>query len=409
VQTIHQRIKTSKGWRYKPVKTGKGVKTGDLEPPFFFRYTTKDAGAGRRHRQQWQRLPAQSFADALLEAEKFALRVEADAKGLTVAEAGKTDNLNRLTVKSAVDKYLKETASLRPKTVAAYRNTMFQFCDALTAFGIKFLDEIGTDALRSYKAFMEKLGYAGKTQDTRLATVCAMLNENKITARLTKKEKPTVEEEPAEPFTDEQLKKLFAFDGLSEKARLTFRFFLYSGCREQEVTFASWNDINFNTRTYTVRRKPDVGFSPKNHKGRTIELPPKFITELETFRETNGDSRWIFPSEEGKPDGHFLRKLKKLALRAGINCGYCRTQVTVGEYDGKKKIEVTCKTNPVCEHVYLHRFRKTCATRWLGAGLSLKKIQALLGHQLLETTDGYLGIPADPRVSEKIASIADGD
>jgi len=199
------------------------------------------------------------------------------------------------------------------------------------------------------------------------------------------------------------------YSGMSEKARLTFRFFLYSGCREQEVTFAAWNDINFKARTYTVRRKPDVGFSPKSHKARTIELPLKFIAELETYRASNGDSRWIFPSEQGKPDGHFLRKLKKLALRAGINCGYCRTQVTVGEYDGKKKIEVTCKTQPVCEHVYLHRFRKTCATRWLGAGLSLKKIQALLGHELLETTDRYLGIPADPRVSEKIASIADGD
>jgi hypothetical protein len=25
---------------------------------------------------------------------------------------------------------------------------------------------------------------------------------------------------------------------------------------------------------------------------------------------------------------------------------------------------VSCKTHPVYEHFYLHRFRKTCATRW---------------------------------------------
>jgi hypothetical protein len=33
--------------------------------------------------------------------------------------------------------------------------------------------------------------------------------------------------------------------------------------------------------------------------------------------------RWVSPSKHGLPDGHFLRKLKKVALRAGLNCGHC--------------------------------------------------------------------------------------
>ena len=94
----------------------------------------------------------------------------------------------------------------------------------------------------------------------------------------------------------------------------------------------------------------------------------------------------------GEPDNHFLRKLKRIALHAGLNCGQCRATITTGKYDRKKLTEVTCKTHPVCEHIYLHRFRKTCATRWQEHGIPLRTIQAWLGHKNLETTQKYLGV-----------------
>jgi len=75
-----------------------------------------------------------------------------------------------------------------------------------------------------------------------------------------------------------------------------------------------------------------------------------------------------------------------------LNCGQCKTSVTLGKYDRKRQTEVTCKTQPVCEHIYLHRFRKTCATRWQEHGIPLRTIQVWLGHKHLETTQGYLGV-----------------
>ena len=96
-------------------------------------------------------------------------------------------------------------------------------------------------------------------------------------------------------------------------------------------------------------------------------------------------------NEEGRPDNHFLRKLKRIAFRAGLNCGECLTTLTKGRYDSKHKVEVSCKTDPVCEHIYLHRFRKTCATRWHEAGVPIRTIQRWLGHKSLETTQIYLG------------------
>jgi integrase len=63
------------------------------------------------------------------------------------------------------------------------------------------------------------------------------------------------------------------------------------------------------------------------------------------------------------------------------------------QYDGidAMKRTVTCKDEAVCEHWILHRFRKSCATRWMEAGVPVRQIQAWLGHKDLETTMRYLG------------------
>ena len=111
--------------------------------------------------------------------------------------------------------------------------------------------------------------------------------------------------------------------------------------------------------TYTVRKEPDVGFFPKTHESRTVKLPSSLVTELKARQKNADGARWVFPSKHGKPDGHFLRKLKKVAFGAGLNCGHCRATLKL---NGKER-EVTCKTHAVYEKFYLHRLRKTCATR----------------------------------------------
>jgi len=55
-----------------------------------------------------------------------------------------------------------------------------------------------------------------------------------------------------------------------------------------------------------------------------------------------------------------------------------------------------------CEHFILHRFRKTCATRWVEAGVSIRNVQSYLGHKSLETTEIYVGVTDTPENSKKI-------
>jgi integrase/recombinase XerD len=110
----------------------------------------------------------------------------------------------------------------------------------------------------------------------------------------------------------------------------------------------------------------------------------------------------VFLNKEGKPDNHFLRKLKRIALHAGLNCGQCRTTMTVGKGKHKKEVGVSCKRHSVCEHIYLHRFRKTCATRWQEHGIPLRTVQAWLGHKNLETTQRYLGVTDSKKLRPQI-------
>jgi len=342
--------------------------------------------------QNWKALLAENFADARKEADQVGHVLEASAKGLTVAESENIANVNRKTVKVAVDEYLTLKANKAKKTIAQYTMTLNEFTDALAHVRVKFLDEVTESTLRKYKSHLEHEGYAGKTIDTRVGIVSFLLKKNGVVARIPRDEMPAIEKEDAVPYSEDELTKLFASMDAEQKIR--YNFFLGSGCRDQEVTFAAWSDIDFAKSTYTVRRKEDAGFSPKTHESRTIPLPASLVASLKARRKSHPDDRWLFLSLHGRPDNHFLRKLKKIALRAGLNCGQC-----VGIIAGK---EVSCKTHPVCEHMYLHRFRKTCATRWQEAGIPVRTIQSWLGHKSLVTTETYLGVTDSKKLRPQI-------
>jgi integrase/recombinase XerD len=381
-----QRIKRHGGWKFETVEVGQGHKTADLQPPFYVRISANGS-------RSWKHLLADTFAAAKAEADRIDGIVEAAASGLTLKEAEDIANKSRVPVKKACDDYLFLKRNKSPKTVAQYRTVLTQFLESLPP-RVKFLDQITVDVLRGHMRFMESEGYAGKTIDTRVDIVSFMLKKNGVAARVPKDEKPVVETEQAVAFNQEQLDKLFA---AANGDRLAFEFFLATGCREQEVTFASWSDIDFKHNTYTVRRKPEVGFTPKNHESRTIPLKKSLVDALREHRK-HGDARWLFVTEQGKPEGHFLRKLKKAYWNAKLNCGHCHA-IEFGK-------EVSCATRPVCEHVYLHKFRKTRATRWLESGLTLRDVQVLLGHKDLSTTQKYLAA-SDPKTLQ--AKIESGD
>ncbi|MGC2066456.1 MAG: site-specific integrase, partial [Candidatus Acidiferrales bacterium] len=305
--SIYRREKVEGRWKYICVNLGRGRRPADA-PPYYVRVTVN----GKR---QWS-----DRYETLKEAQEAAASLpdvlEAQSKNLTLDELHGLRNAHRIAVKSAVDTYLEQKAMKAPKTRLQYKRTLSEFLEALAVCKIRFLDEVTEAVLRKYKAFLEGREYAGKTIDTRLNIVYFLLKKNGVTARLPRDEMPTVEEETAVPYTDEEIKKLFA--AMDEESRLRYKFFLGTGCRDKEVTFAAWNDIDFTKREYHIRRKEDVGFTPKSHESRTVPLPVSLVEALRARRKWHPEDRWIFVNERGEPDNHFLRKLKRIALHAGL-------------------------------------------------------------------------------------------
>jgi integrase len=392
--TLYTKEKNNLGkWRTKKVNEGRGVKTSAIPGPFYVRPTSGG-------KQIERRLHALTFLEARDEALHVEEGLRAESKGLTVAELDGETNAHRLPVKTVVESYLQLKSNKSKKTQQQYRLALYEFLESLAECKVRFLDAITVETLRYYLRFLTAKGYAAKTIDTRINVAYFMLKKNGVEARIPRDELPAVETEAAVPYSDEDLSKMFAVMTKEEDAR--YRFFLGTACRSAEVTFASWSDIDFDRGTYTIRSKPEAGFTVKNHESRTVPLPDNLVAVLKARRMEMPDSRWIFGDANGLPGNHFLLKLKRIAKRAGINCGQCRKTVSRWTRGKKVMVQVSCQKGPHCAHIYLHRFRKTTANRWSEKGIPIRTIQHYLGHKSLEVTARYLGISDSDALRGKI-------
>jgi len=288
-------------------------------------------------------------------------------------------------------------AGRRPKTIKQYRTALNEFAKNVKA---RYIDEVNEQVLRQYLRFMrepvpeQRRGYSAKTIETRMTVIFSLLKTNKIEARV---DLPKVTEKIVRRFSQAELKKLFA--AMSDEEKFRYSFFLDTGCREQEVMYATWRDIDWDTEEFLVTAKREDGFEPKDHEERRVPLSKSMIKQLKEHYNEPAHLRWIFTNGDNNPESHFLDKFKRIALRAGANCRHC----TTSRNDQKgNPVEITCKTHPVCEHIYLHRLRKTRATLWSECGVPVRNIQAWLGHSSLEITQKYLGVTPSGELRDKI-------
>jgi integrase/recombinase XerD len=369
---------------------------------FYVRHTNEHG------KQKWVPLPEDlDYKKAVQERDAFSAGLHATRHGLTVAEM--EEHVGRVSVKDAVAAFLSDKAHKTPRTLQAYRHTLGCFSESLPG-RIRFVDEVDAPALKHFQDGMAKQGLAAKTIRNRMLIVSFLLKHAGVTVKVNWKDAPIIEKQPVRAFSDAELRKLF--DGCTADEHAVFSFFLGTGCREQEVSHAEWSDVDWQHHTFTVQAKPEWGFTPKSHEARQIPVPSELLTMLKGRLKSAADGQsLIFPNKDGKPNGHMLRLLKRVALRAGLNCGQCVSETH--KLTGKDKAEriaahmanpnrghieavlqqpkkLTCKTSPVCEQWYLHRFRKTFATKLHHGGTRLKDLQQWLGHKSLTTTEHYL-------------------
>ncbi len=396
------------GWRFLAVPDGQGRKPEWLT-------VAKDAAA-RGERGFQYRLPDGNWSEpkyrtiqAAQDAAKNAPTERAAVShGLTVAEVKHPDNAKRVPIKSAMDDFLRLAQKKSAKTVAKYTYVLNEFVNQLPRT-VKFIDQIDRHILESFDSRLAANGTAPKTINDKILIVGFLLKHAGVLFPSKMHKAHTVEQEDVEPYGTEELKALFAV--MSEEEMFRYKFFLATACREQEVSTARWLDLvkpsggklaqfRVVTKSWTGANGLPRKFAPKSHQSRSIPLPTEMWEMLEARRKTS-KSIWVFPNVEDQPEGHFLRKFKRIAFKAGLNCGQCDAEGVADQAKGKPG--TTCASNQdACAKHYLHRLRKTRATMWHEAGITLRTIQSYLGHKSLETTQLYLGVTPSDKVAGQI-------
>lgn len=161
------------------------------------------------------------------------------------------------------------------------------------------------------------------------------------------------------------------FEACDEEEELIFKFFLHSMAREMEVANCEVRDLKFDQNILHICPKPDRNFRLKGKrsgqakKGRKVPMPALFMARMKEFCKGKGPRQLLFPNGVGHVEYHFLRKCENIARRAGFT--------SWRDFD-------------------LHRWRKTGATKHHREGVSVRTIQAWLGHESLEVTLDYLGV-----------------
>jgi integrase/recombinase XerD len=321
----------------------------------------------------------------------------------------------RITIRDAAEEWIedqklfvgKDGQGMSKKTITAYRSRLdffLEYCGTTPTC----MDEIDERCLKDYIKFLQASDedYSDRYVYNIFQTLNTFLRTNSILIAGPLLAKLSFASKPVKPYTDEELKDLFSASDSEEK--LVFSFFLNSGCREGEVAFTEYNDLNFKANVLHIQPKPDRGFrlkgkknGDKSAKDRFVPVPPALMAKLKArMKVKRAHVRdLVFPNSEGRPEGHYLRKLKILAHRAGLNCGRCTCMV-----DDK---EVSCKDHAVCGEWELHRFRKTFAC-WHHERnrISVNTLREWLGHESLDVTLAYLkgSDAASEPVQEQVAN-----
>ena len=183
--------------------------------------------------------------------------------------------------------------------------------------------------------------------------------------------RPKYEETEAQIYTPGELKTIL--EAADEYLGTVIRMALMLGLREQEIEYAEWSDIDWHHATFRVQGKPALGFAVKDYAQRQVPIPDPLLQLLAQRKELNPETTLIVGNDEGKPEGHLLRKLKQLVRRSGLNCEQC----------------APCLKSKECERWFLHKFRATFCTRMLRQA-DPATVMKMAGHSNIETTMRYL-------------------
>jgi integrase len=365
--TLYRQVGKGKDRRYQKVNLGRGRRPSDLTGPYFLRYSLAD---GTR---PWE-LVGDDLDEALAARERKQAYFEALDANVPVVQD--KDGTGRTKVTDAVYQWFaelqlfqgKDQQGKSEKTLRAYNYRLGFFLDFTSKNDLRYLDQIDRKQLLRYVKVLRD--HESDLDDRTVHNVFETLNTflrtrdifiaGKILAELDYAEKPP------KPYTKQELKAMFAV--MDDEEKLLYGLFLNSGMRDAEMQNTEYADFNWEKCTLHVQPKPWRHFhlkgkkKKKSAKDRFIPIPAKLVWKInERMRERNAQPHdLVFPNGNGKPDGHFLRRLKAVAKKACI------------------------------EGAELSSFPQDSRRHSAEEGVSVNTIRIRLGHESLDVTLAYL-------------------
>ena len=167
--------------------------------------------------------------------------------------------------------------------------------------------------------------------------------------------RPKSEKKIPAVLTKEEVIKLINSSS-TKKSKLIIQLLYSSGLRVSEIVNLKKQDLDFNENTGWVR-------AGKGKKDRMFFISKKLSKKLEKYTEKHKDWNYIFSEKSALSTRNIQKIVQKAAFKAGIN-----------------------------KNVHPHTLRHSMATHLMDAGVDIRKIQEILGHSAISTTQIYTHI-----------------
>ena len=297
----------------------------------------------------WKELGTPDKAIAEKRLMEFAVQAQQEQEGLIAPKAARESAAKSLS--ALVGDYERELAS-RDLAAKHQRDTLTRVRRIVSETGWRRLVDVTPDSFTEWRS---TLTCSAKTKKEYQISLNAFLNWLLKMERLQKNPLAKVdpvptkgkEVRPYRAFTLEELAKLFA---IADKHRLAYQALLYTGQRKSEVRALVWGDLHLDgDKPYALFREGTM----KDKDKRAVPLRRELADALRAVRPVDVEATrrvfWFCWPTYDILKGHLKR--------AGIE-----------RKDGLGRV------------LHFHSFRKTHQTLGVGAGVSQRAAQEILGH-----------------------------
>lgn len=261
------------------------------------------------------------------------------------------------------------------RTRISYRTDLAQLRVFLEKCGITKIQDVGLSHLRSFLADLDARGLTGVSRRRKVASVRALFSflvKDGLVQRNPTLEliPPKREEKDPRFLTSQEYQALLRACAHEPRDSAIIELILQTGIRLSEVARLTIHDIELPAR---INREPDntgsIFIHGKGRKERTLPLNYKACRALKA---------WLSVRPEITDPALFVTKFREPMGQKAI-------QNAIAKYLNEAGIQGAS----------VHSLRHTMATHHVMKGTDLKTIQAILGHESLETTAIYVSLAKD--------------